>query len=90
MFKKIVDVIIENKRFDVNALDADCNTTLMVAMSFPRLQWLTEKLFNIQSARLDVLNDSGENLRSIAENCGNGDFYNHLVMKSFEAVEAIK
>lgn len=89
MFKRIVDVIIENKRFDVNALDADCNTTLMVSMGFPKLKWLTEKLFNIQSARLDILNDCGQNLREIAESCGNGEFYNRLVMKSFEMAESI-
>ena len=61
MFKDIADEIIKNRRFDVNALDADCNTVLMVAMGFPQ----------------------------IAENCGNGEFYNHLVRKSFEAAEVV-
>jgi ankyrin repeat protein len=89
MFKDIADAIIKNRRFDVNALDADCNTVLMVAMGFPKLHWLTEMLFSIQSARLDVMNDSGETIRQIAENCGNGEFYNHLVRKSFEAAEVV-
>lgn len=89
MFKKIVDAFIQNKRFNVNALDADCNTILMVAMGFPKLKWLTEKLFNIQSARLDVINDSGETIRQIADNCGNGEFYNHLVRKSFETADVV-
>lgn len=88
-FKKIVDAMISIPRFDVNALDADCNTILMVAMGFPKLQWLAEKLFNINSARLDVMNDMGENIRSIADGCGNGEFYNHLVRKSFETVNSI-
>jgi ankyrin repeat protein len=88
-FKEIVDAMISIPRFDVNALDADCNTILMVAMGFPKLQWLAEKLFNINSARLDVMNDMGENIRSIANGCGNGDFYNHLVRKSFETVNSI-
>ena len=89
MFKKIVEIIIANHRFNVNALDADCNTVLMVAMGFPRLHWLAEMLFNIQSARLDVMNDSGETIRQIAENCGNGEFYNRLVRKSFETADVV-
>jgi hypothetical protein len=89
MFKKIADAIISNKRFDVNALDADCNTTLMVAMGFPKLKWLAERLFSINSARLDIINDCGYNIREIADGCGNGDFYNHLVMKTFEMADVI-
>lgn len=89
-FKKIVDAIISLPKFDVNAIDADCNTTLMVSMGYPKLQWLTEKLFNISSARLDIINDMGENIKNIANNCGNGDFYNHLVMKSFETANVIE
>ena len=89
MYKKIADIIISNSRFNVNALDADCNTILMVAMGFPKLKWLAEKLFNLQYARLDVMNDSGETIRQIAENCGNADFYNHLVRKSFETASVI-
>lgn len=89
MFKKIVDCIISNRKFDVNAINADCNTVLMVAMGFPKLKWLAEKLYNIQSARLDVMNDCGETIRDIANNCGNGDFYNHLIRKSFEMAEVV-
>lgn len=89
MFKKIVDCIISNRKFDVNTINADCNTVLMVAMGFPKLKWLAEKLYNIQSARLDIINDCGETIRDIANNCGNGDFYNHLVRKSFEMAEVV-
>jgi hypothetical protein len=31
----------------------------------------------------------GENIRSIADGCGNGEFYNHLVKKSFETINSI-
>lgn len=89
MFKTIASIIISLPRFDVNALDCDCNTVLMVSMGYPKLKWLTEKLFNISSARLDVLNDMGEGIREIAENCGNEDFYNHLIRKSFETAKVI-
>jgi len=88
-FKKVVDAFIECPRFDVNALDSDCNTILMVSMGFPKLKWLTEKLFSISSARIDVINDNGDNLREIAKNCGTEDFYNHLVMKSFETANVV-
>ena len=88
-FKRIVDAMLEIPSFNVNALDADCNTILMVAMGFPKLKWLTEKLFSISSARLDVINDQGDTVRTIAENCGNGEFYNHLVRKTFETAESI-
>lgn len=88
-YKKIADAIISLRRFDVNALDADCNTILMVAMGFPRLKWLAEKLFDIQSARLDVINDMGYDIREIAESCGNDEFYNSLVRKSFQPAEVV-
>lgn len=84
MFKKIVEIIVSNKKFDVNAIDSECNTVLMVAMGFPSLKWLAEMLFDIQSARIDIINDSGENIRKIAERCGNGAFYNHLIRKAYE------
>lgn len=90
MFKNIASIIIENKKFNVNALDSDCNTVLMVAMGFPKLKWLAEMLFNLESARLDVINDSRETIRQIAENCGNGDFYNHLVMKTYEEAVVVE
>ena len=56
----------------------------MVAMGFPNLKWLAEMLFNIQSARIDIINDSGESIRQIAEKCGNGSFYSHLIRKACE------
>ena len=84
MFRKIVEIIISNKKFDVNAIDSECNTVLMVAMGFPNLKWLAEMLFNIQSARIDIINDSGESIRQIAEKCGNGSFYSHLIRKACE------
>lgn len=89
MYVKVVEAIISSPRFNVNALDADCNTVLMVAMGFPKLKWLAEMLFNIQSARLDVINDLGETIREIADNCGNREFYNRLVKKSFETADVI-
>ena len=90
MFKKVADAIISNRRFDVNAIDSDCNTVLMASMGFPKLRWLTEKLFSLQSARIDIINDSGENIREIADNCGNGEFYNKLVMKAFETANIVE
>lgn len=89
MYKKIAECIISNPRFSVNALDADCNTVLMVAMGFPKLKWLAEMLFKIQSARLDVMNDLGQTIREIAEDCGNGEFYNNLIRKTFETAEVV-
>ena len=89
-FKQIADLIIKNPMFDVNALDADCNTVLMVSMGFPNLKWLTEKLFNISSARLDILNDMGDNIREIAKSCGCEEFYNNLCRKSFETANVIE
>ena len=89
-FKKIVDAIIELPRFDVNALDADCNTTLMISMGFPKLKWLTEKLFSINHARLDIINDCGENIKEIANKCGNGEFYNSLIEKVFETANIVE
>ena len=89
-FKEIADLIIKNPRFDVNALDADCNTVLMACMGFPRLKWLTEKLFNISSARLDVLNDMGDDIREIAKSCGCEEFYNNLCRKSFETATVVE
>ena len=88
-YKKIVDAIISLPRFNVNALDADCNTAMMVAMGFPKLRWLTEKLFNIASSRIDITNDQGETIRTIAKSCGNEEFYDDLIKKSFQTVEAI-
>ena len=58
-------------------------------MGFPKLNWLTEMLFGIQSARIDVMNDSGETIRQIADSCGNGEFYNHLLQKTFEEAEVV-
>lgn len=88
-FKDVANAIMSNIRFNVNTIDADCNTVLMVAMGFPKLKWLTEKLFNLQYARLDIINDMGEGIRQIADKCGNGAFYNQLVMKSFETAKVI-
>lgn len=87
--KEIAKVIINNRTFDVNALDADCNTPLMVAMSFPKLAWLVKELFKISSARIDVVNDMGENLSTIAEKCGNSELYSDMIRRNYQTADVV-
>ena len=88
-FKEIAKEIINNRQFDVNAIDADCNTILMVAMGFPKLDWLVRELFKISSARIDVVNDMGENLSTIAEKCGNSELLADMIRRNYKEVDAI-
>jgi ankyrin repeat protein len=41
--KKVAEAIMNHRGFDVNAIDADSNTVLMVCMSFKKLNWLTRE-----------------------------------------------
>ena len=88
-FKVIVNAITHNRHFDVNSLDSDCNTPLMVAMGFTRLDWLVKELFRISSARIDIRNDMGEDLKDIAEKCGNSALYSDMIRRSYELVNSI-
>lgn len=88
-FKEIAKAIINHRQFDVNALDCDCNTVLMVAMGFPRLDWLVKELFRISSARIDVINDMGEDLQAIADKCGNSELYSDMIRRSYETANVV-
>lgn len=88
-FKEVAAAIINNRLFDVNAIDADCNTVLMVSMGFPRLNWLTKELFKISSSRIDVINDEGEDLKTIAGKCGNETFYKELISRMYETADVV-
>ena len=89
MLKKVVIEIVNHPRFDVNLVDCEGNSVLMVSMGYPKLNWLTEILFNKSNARLDLVNDLGEDLKEIADNVGNGHLYNALVAKSFASMPSI-
>lgn len=89
-FREIALGIINNRMFDVNALDADCNTVLMVAMSFPKLNWLVRELFKISSARIDVINDMGEDINAIAEKCGNSELLSDMIRRNYETANVIE
>ena len=88
-FKEIVIAIINNRMFDVNALDADCNTTLMVAMGYPKLKWMVKELFKISSAKIDLKNEMGEDLSAIAEKCGNSEFLSDMIRRSYETAKVV-
>lgn len=88
-FKEIAKEIINARTFDVNAIDADCNTVLMVAMGFPNLGWLVKELFKISSARIDVMNDMGEKLEDIAAKCGNSELYSDMIRRSYETAKVV-
>lgn len=88
-FKEIAKAIIANRMFDVNAIDADCNTVLMVAMGFKRLDWLVRELFKISSARIDVINDMGETINVIAEKCGNAELLSDMIRRSYETANVV-
>jgi len=83
-FREIALEIISKRTFDVNALDADCNTVLMVALSFPKLGWLARELFKISSARMDVINDMGETINEIAEKNGTSELLSDLIRRNCE------
>ena len=83
-FKEIVDAIIALDKFDANTLDADQNTPLMASMQFKELRWLTEKLYKVGSARIDLKNYWGDSLSKIAKESGNGEFYEHLATNTFK------
>lgn len=87
--KKVCDAIIKHRGFNVNAIDADCNTVLMVSMSFRKLNWLTEELFKISSAKIDHVNDMGEDLKLIAKNSYNLPLYEELISKSYKEAEVL-
>ena len=88
-FKKIAQAILNNRHFDYNSIDADCNTPIMVSMGFVKLNWLTELLFAASCTRIDVINDSGENLKEIAKLSKNEDLYNRLIQKSYALAEPV-
>ena len=87
--KKVAMAIVNHRGFNVNAIDADCNTVLMVSMSFKRLNWLTRELFKISSAKIDQVNDMGEDLKQIAKNCYNTPLYEELIKTSYTEANVV-
>jgi hypothetical protein len=87
--KKVAMAIVNHRMFNVNAMDADCNTVLMVSMSFKRLNWLTRELFKISSAKIDHVNDMGEDLKQIAKNCYNTPLYEELIKASYTEANVV-
>jgi len=88
-FREIIKEIINCSTFDVNAMDADCNTPIMVAMGYKNLHWLVEILFNMPSVKLNLTNDEGETLKDIAKYSGGEPFYNALISTVPTAVEVV-
>ena len=86
-YKEIAKAIMSNRKFDMNALDADCNTPIMIAMGYQRLHWLVKELFKFSSTRIDIMNDQGETLKDIAKYSGNENFFNELISKIPTPVE---
>lgn len=82
----IAKAIIYDPSFDVNCLDNDYNTPLMVSMQFKNLHWLTEALFVKPTAKIDLTNDMGLTLLGIAIKTGDREFYNELIQKSYQEV----
>lgn len=87
--KKIAMAIINHRGFDVNAIDADCNTVLMVSMSFKKLNWLTRELFKISSAKIDHVNDMGEDLKMVAKKCFNTPLYEELIKTNYTEANVV-
>lgn len=83
-FKEIVNAIMALDGFNPNILDIDKNTPLMVAMQFKNLRWLAEKLFKEEPVMLYHKNYWGDDLASIAKDCGNEEFYNGLRKNTFK------
>ena len=87
--KKVAMAIVNHRGFNVNAIDSDSNTVLMVCMSFKRLNWLTRELFKISSAKIDHVNDMGEDLKQIAKNCYNTPLYEELIKASYTEANVV-
>ena len=87
--KKVAMAIINHRGFNVNAIDSDCNTVLMVSITFKRLNWLTKELFKITSAKIDAVNDMGQDLQMLAKSCFNDALYNELIKENFTEANVI-
>ena len=87
--KKVAMAIVNHRRFNVNAIDADSNTVLMVCMSFKKLNWLTRELFKISSANINHVNDMGEDLKQIAKNCYNTPLYDELIKANYTEANVV-
>lgn len=61
----------------------------MVSMSFKRLNWLTRELFKISSAKIDHVNDMGEDLKQIAKSCYNTPLYEELIKANYTEANVV-
>lgn len=85
-FRKIATAIVNREEFDVNYQDAEFNTPLMVSITFKKLHWLTELMYEKPEARCDLTNDCGLTLLGVAIQANERDFYNHLVENTIKKV----